>query len=204
MNIRIGIVIIFCFLFSGKIFAQQFPSDFWHKGKLVTNEGDTLKGELKYDFINEVVQVEIEDKIQTFNSKKILFFEIFDVTVDAYRQFYSLPFEVAPNYKTPILFELLFEGQLSLLAREIYTTKTSNYTPYYYPGNTYSRTVLDYDYYFVDQRGDIDYFNGKKKQLLTIMSRHSNEINKYIKVNNLRIDRRSDLARITAFYNGLL
>ena len=187
----------------GVVIAQQFPSDFWHKGKVVLVEGDTLAGNVKYDFINEVVQLEKNDKILTFNSKSVLYFEIFDITVDAYRQFYSLPFEVSPNYKTPILFEVLFEGELSLLAREMYTTKTSSYTPYYYPGSTYTRTVLDYDFYFVGARGEISYFTGKKRQLLEIMSRHSAQINNYIKDHNLKIDRRSDLARVTAFYNGL-
>ena len=42
-------LIFFLFFFiSNIITAQKFPSDIWHKGKLVTNDGDTIKGNLKY------------------------------------------------------------------------------------------------------------------------------------------------------------
>ena len=45
--------IIFFLLISFHISAQQFPSDLWHPGLLVTNEGDSIKGDLKYDFENQ-------------------------------------------------------------------------------------------------------------------------------------------------------
>ena len=43
-------------LLSNYGFAQQFPSDIWHKGMLVTNEGDTIEGDLKYDFESQSIQ----------------------------------------------------------------------------------------------------------------------------------------------------
>ena len=40
--------VFFILLFPLNILAQQFPSDLWHPGLLVTNDGDTIKGDLKY------------------------------------------------------------------------------------------------------------------------------------------------------------
>ena len=85
------------------------------------------KGLVKYDLETDMVQLNEDNTIQAYSSKKVLYFEIFDKSVDSYRQFYALPYTVSPGYKTPILFEVLHEGTpLSLLARENITTETVN------------------------------------------------------------------------------
>ena len=47
-----------------------------------------------------------------------MFFEIFDVTIKQYRQFYSLPYSGKGGYKAPVFFELLAEGKLTLLTAD--------------------------------------------------------------------------------------
>ena len=59
--------------------AQNFPSEFWHSGKILLMSGDTLKGEVKYNMTTDVVQYKIGERIQTFTSQKVLYFEIFDL-----------------------------------------------------------------------------------------------------------------------------
>ena len=49
--------IVFIF-FINITYAQQFPSDLWHPGLLVTNQGDSIKGNLKYDFENQSIQLD--------------------------------------------------------------------------------------------------------------------------------------------------
>ena len=80
--------------------AQQFPSDLWHEGKIVLLEGDTLKGSIKYDLQQDLLQYSIADQRTTaYSARKVLFFEIYDATVRKYRQFYALPFTTitSPN-----------------------------------------------------------------------------------------------------------
>ena len=153
--------------------AQEFPSDFWHNGKLVLTSGDTLNGKLKYDLAKDLVQVEIDNKIVTLGAQKTHYFEIFDVTTDSYRQFYSLPYFTASGYKTPIFFEVVFEGRLTLLCREYQTKQTSHYNSYYWTGNSYSRMVLAYEYYFLKSNGEFIYFTEKKRDLYNIMKARS-------------------------------
>jgi hypothetical protein len=185
--------------------AQNFPSEVWHEGKVVLIDKETHKGLVKYDLETDIVQVNIDNTIQAFSSKKILYFEIFDESVDSYRQFYALPYTVSPGYKTPILFEVLHEGTpLSLLAREDITTESiPQYSYYYGRNNYYSRYKLIYEYYFFDEKGSIRRYNLKKKSLLHLMQRKSAEVRKFINDNNLRVDRRRDLERITTYYNSL-
>ncbi len=191
-------------------FAQEFPSEMWHQGVLVTTDGDTLKGEIKYNLQNDVVQINNGRTIQTYGARKIHYFEIFDKTIDSYRHFYALPYRMQANYEVPLLFEVLYEGHLSLLCREeVVTESVPNYNPYpysYYGRAPYnqSRARLKYQYYFVDENSEIQNYNLKKSELYSFFKKHQKEVKKYIKKNNLKHNRMRDLVRLTAYYNALL
>lgn len=205
--------LFFIFLLLAPVFftsAQDFPSEIWHNGVLVTVDGDTVKGEIKYDLQSDAVQINNRRTIQTFSARKIHYFEIFDETIDSYRHFYALPYRVQANYEVPLLFEVLYEGHLSLLCREEVVTETApayNSYPYSYYGGSpmnQTRARLKYQYYFVDERNGIKNYNLKKSELYSFFKQHQQEIKKYIKKNNLKHDRMRDLVRVTAYYNALL
>ena len=189
------------FLIARPGLAQQFPSDLWHEGKIVLLEGDTLKGNIKYDLQQDLVQYGVADQRTTaFSARKVLFFEIFDTSVRKYRQFFALPFSTTTGYKAPVFFELLEEGKMTLLSRESIEYRT--YSSPYYMGS-YSRLVLVYKYYFLDEKGNISEFTGNKSDLLNLMDRKSDDVEKYIKANKLRYDDKYDFAKIVAYYNSL-
>jgi len=194
-------VFVLLFFLSVTVVAQQFPSDLWHEGKIILLEGDTLKGNIKYDLQQDLVQYGIADQRTTaFSARKVLFFEIFDTSVRKYRQFFALPFTTTSGYKAPVFFELLEEGKMTLLSRESVEYRT--YSSPYYMGS-YSRLVLVYKYYFLDEKGNISEFTGNKNDLLDLMNKKSDEVEKYIKANKLKFDDKYDFARIVAYYNSL-
>jgi len=195
---------IISIFYSALIAGQDFPSQFWHSGTAILVTGDTLEGELKYDLENDLVQINAGGKLYTYSSRKLFFFEIFDVTVDNYRQFYVIPFEIRPNYKAPLMFEVVFEGKLTLLARESIVNQTSHYNSYYYTGGTYTRQALSYDFYFLDHKGEITLYTKKRKDLMVVMNRKAPQIKEFIKKNKLKTDEKRDLARIMAYYNALI
>jgi hypothetical protein len=184
---------------------QDFPSEMLHEGELVLLNGDTLRGQIKYNLENDLIQMVINETVQTYSARKILYFSIYDKSVDMHRNFYSIPFEVQPNYKIPILFEVLYEGKLSLLAREVVVTETVPQYSYMYRSSVnMTRTRLDYEYYFLAEKGNIIKYNNKKYEIFEVMKRKEPQIKQYIKKNKLKIDSRRDLVRITAYYNALL
>lgn len=191
-----------------KVFAQAFPSEVWHEGKLILLSGEEVKGKIKYSLEADLAQVNVENTIQTYSARKILFFEIFDETTSRYRQFYALPYDIRPSYKVPMLFEVLYENTITLLCREAVIQENVpqyNYYSYYYYGNRFAtRYRLDYEYFFLDQEGDIIKYNQKKENLYEILTSQSNALEKYIKENKLKLDRQRDLVRITAYYNSLI
>lgn len=38
------------------IMAQQWAFELWHEGRVVTTDGDTLKGLIKYDIQTDIIQ----------------------------------------------------------------------------------------------------------------------------------------------------
>lgn len=194
-----GLVLVL--LVSHSTHAQQFPSDYWHEGKVVLLEGDTLRGNIKYDLQQDLIQYNVANQNTTaFSARKVLFFEIFDTSVRRYRQFFALPFSSVSGYRAPVFFELLEEGKMTLLSRESIEYRTYN-SPYYM--GSYSRLVLLYKYYFLDEKGNINEFTGNKSDLLELMNKKQDEVEKYIKANKLKYDDKYDFARIVAYYNSL-
>ncbi len=195
------IIFLFILFFPVVSLAQIWPFEFWHDGKIVLESGDTLKGKVKYDLQQDLVQYLIrEDKAEAYTARKILTFEIFDETAHRYRNFYALPYNATAGYKTPVFFELLVQGKMTLLSREALEYKT--YSSAFYMGSYTRQVLVDY-FFFLQENGDVVAFTGNKNDLLDLMQRKSKDVEKYMKVNRLKFDEKYDLAKIVAYYNSL-
>jgi hypothetical protein len=183
--------------------AQEWPFELWHEGKVVLLEGDTLRGLVKYDMQQDLVQYNgaSGQKVVAYSARKILFFEIFDNSVHRYRQFFALPFNTPAGYKSAVFFELLEEGKMTLLSREAleYRTTPNPYNAYY----SVSRLVLVNKYFFMDDNGKIEEFTGDKRDLLDLMGKNADDVEKYMKTNRLKVEEKYDFAKIIAYYNSL-
>jgi hypothetical protein len=182
--------------------AQEWPFELWHDGKIILTTGDTLRGVVKYDLQQDLVQFgyKNENRVEAFGPRKILMFEIFDATIRQYRTFFSLPYSPNTSYGTLTFFELLAEGKLTLLCREALEYRTYS-SPYYY--GSYSRLELVYRYFFMDEKGRISEFTGKRPELMNRMGRQAEEVDKYIRANRLRMERKEDFVKIISYYNSL-
>ena len=194
-----GGLVLLCIATSAQ---RNWPSELWHDGKIVLVEGDTLKGLVKYDFQQNLVQYIVNNKkAEIYSAKKVLFFEIFDETVHKYRRFFVLPYVNTSNYKAPVFFELLEEGKMTLLSRELLEYRTYNNSFY---GGSYSRLVQTYSYFLLKEDGTIEDFRGNKNDLIAMMGNKGKDVEKYIKANRLDFDDKYDVARIVAYYNSLM
>lgn len=192
---------ILCIGSSASVTAQQFPSEFWHDGKIIIDTGDTLRGQIKYDLQTDVIQYNNQKGVvEAFTARKVLFCEIFDNTVGQYRQFYSLKYNATSGYRTPVFFELLTDGKVTLLCRERIENQTTS-SPYYY-GIGYSRMVLVYTYYMLKDNGDIVDFSTKRSDVQTLMGKHWDNVQGYMKDNKLRLENKDHLVKTVAYYNS--
>jgi hypothetical protein len=179
---------------------QKFAFEFWHEGKAVLEGGDTLRGKLQYSMQSELIQLQYNNKLETFTPRKVVFFEIFDQTIRRYRQFYSLPFALTGQYRAPVFFELLTEGKLTLLSREKLEYKS--YSSFYSYGTT-TRLVLTHIYYLLKEDGLIQEFKGKRNDFYELMGSKKEDVREFVKKNKLDFDNEYDIARMIEFYNSL-
>ncbi len=196
-------VVFFCLIIlttSCAALAQQWPFELWHEGKIILTEGDTLKGFVKYDIQQDLLQFNTTDKVvEAFTPRKVLFFEIFDVSVHKYRRFYSLPYNTVGTYNALVFFELLQEGKLTLLSREAIEYKTYS-SPYYVGG--YSKQVLVNKFFLLAEKGNIEPFTGNRKDLLRLMGKKAEKVDDFIKSNRLDITDKYDFIKIIEYYNS--
>ncbi|MFZ9982512.1 MAG: hypothetical protein ACO3FI_10835 [Cyclobacteriaceae bacterium] len=182
------------------LMAQQFPFEFWHEGRAILESGDTLKGKIKYDPQNDLIQLERNSKFETLTSRKIIFYEIFDAQQNNYRQFFALPYSPSGGYKTPSFFELLAEGKITLLCKESVEYRSSNAGFYY---GSVSRLVLVYKYFLLKEDGTIERVNGAKNDFIDMMGSRAEEVRKYMKANRLGLERKEEIGRVISYYNSL-
>jgi hypothetical protein len=194
------VIVFFC---STPFFAhgQQFAYELWHDGKVVLESNDTLRGSVKYDLQNDLLQVKVKNHLESLTARKVLFFEIFDSTVKRYRQFYSLPYSQNNTYRTPIFFELLNEGKITLLNREKLEYRVVSSSYYYYGPTT--RLVMVNHYYLLKANGTIEEFEGRKANWLTLMENKESEVREFVRENRLDFDDKYELIRIIEYYNSL-
>ena len=196
-----GLVIFVTFLIAFSTPAQKWASDLWHEGQLILDTGDTLRGIIKYDFQKDLLQYgDKQGSTEAFTARKVLYFQIFDKTASQYRSFYALPYSSGGGYKTPVFFELLVEGKITLLSRENLEYRTYS-SPYYYYGS-YTRLVLINRFYFLEENGDITEFVGKKSDLLSLMGRYGQDVDQYMRKNKLKIEDKEDFASVVTYYNS--
>lgn len=196
------ISVLLLVLFSKWALAQEWAFELWHDGKIILTSGDTLRGVVKYDLQQDLVQFGYKNdtRVEAFSPRKVLLFEIFDATVKQYRTFFSLPYSSTTSYGALSFFELLAEGKLTLLCREVLEYRTYS-SPYYY--GSFSRLVLVYRYFFMDEKGRITEFTGKRPELMNLMGRQAQEVDKYMRANKLRMENKDDFVRIISYYNSL-
>jgi len=63
-------------LVSGSLQAQQWAFELWHTGKVILDTGDTLRGLIKYDLDKDIIQLQANNKLESYTSRKVLLFEI--------------------------------------------------------------------------------------------------------------------------------
>jgi hypothetical protein len=176
----------------------------WYRGSIILTEGDSLTGDIHYDLQNNLVQVNAGNAIKAYSARQVWSFSFYDPDLMTDRRFYALPYKMESNYKAPVLFELLTEGEVSLLAREKLVTENVPQWGYGGPGNySYLRSRIRRDYFLGFANGNIRSYDGSKKDLLYLLKDKSGEVKKFANSNRLRFDDKRDLVQIINYYNSL-
>ena len=125
------------FLFFALGLAQaQVEDDLWFEGVVQLEDGTAVEGKISYysDHKAGLLQVNVGDKILSYDANQIISFSFYDDKLGVNRRFYSLPYQRAgDNYEIMLFFEAPVEGShLSLLSKTVWKAETRTTNPYSY------------------------------------------------------------------------
>ncbi|PWJ43976.1 hypothetical protein [Sediminitomix flava] len=202
---RLLVFTLLSLLFINLTSAQKFTRDVWHEGEIDLNDGSTVKGLLKIDIEKESIQLKSKGTIRSFSAQNIQAFQIIDSRSKKLRSFYALPFYTPNGYGNPHLFELLTEGETSLLVRERIVEKIeSNFDPYWGNMNSKQQYVREDDFYLLKPSSSIKMVDLRNREAsLEHMKDQKEGLMAYIKQGKLKYYTRSDMIKIVNKYNQL-
>jgi len=179
---------------------QTLSPDLWHAGKVVLDSGDTLQGLVKYD-PHDLLQVKHQNQLESFSPKKVTAFEIFDQSCKQKRIFYSLPYALGGDYKSPVFFEVMSQGRITLLAREAISVTTISTAHIGYPPRR--RRVVEIKYFLLKENGEIEPFHATRDSWLELTSSKMAQVQIFVTTHKLDLDEKYDIKRIIDYYNSL-
>lgn len=198
--------------------AQEFPSKVFHRGEALMFDGSLKKGMIKYDLEADAILLQDSTKegIETISAINLKAFRLLPTQNKPSRLFYVLPFQNETGYNRPKIFEVLLEDKFSLVAREYIVVRSrpvnssfvrmSRFDPFYSPhlDDMYRQAYLSYYLYLVSPEGKVVELGSKKKDILSVFDGYYNELNSYVKDENLKMGSLDDVLQLIKYYNELV
>lgn len=174
----------------------------WCDGKLLLENGQTLEGELSYDLKFEVVRVKNNGMTQAFTAESIAYFELFDPIKQIHRKYVSVDTPVYPNYQRRAFFEVISHGELAMLRKSEYVRRPRITEDMRAP-HIYLNTVCKHTYFMHEENSGLTLINDFEEEILPLMHRYEDEVEKYIKRCKLKMKKVHEQLRVVNLYNML-
>ena len=183
-----------------------FPSQAWHTGELTLNDGITLEGKIKYDLETDALHLNSGGNTRTYVANQIEKFHIYQRDIKRQREFISIPFETKAGYKRPKFFEIVYQNATSLLVREVNSfSNQTRVNPLATHGvgrlHRVRVGVVNYDYFLVDNQGNLKLVDKGVKGVARSFENHQKELKSFIRANKLRVKEIDDMIKLVTFYN---
>ncbi len=194
---------LYVFILLLSSFAAKAANDdgLWCNGRIELDNGELLEGEINYDLKFEVIQIRTNGMLRAFTAENVVHFSLFDPVKYRQRDYVSLEYEVSEAYKRKTFFEVVADGNLTVLRKSRYVRRPriteDNRAPHIYLNN-----VCRHSYFVVkDQKWtEIDNF---KTTVLSWMDDFEQEIDQYISQHRLKLKNLTDRMRVVSVYNQL-
>ena len=197
MKLKLTIVLLFFAC------ALQLKAQIWHAGVLALNNGDHIAGVLNYDFEFNSVQIRYGMGTKTFSASQFYSFQLFETESSSKRDFFVIEYQ-GENAVRPVpqLFESLYMGKVSLLARSsglqipAIALDTREDSPTSRPG-TYGHFL-----YWID--GRIEKLHGGKNSIIKAFGSDRSRIKKYVNRHNFDPTKRQGILNLVIYFNTVI
>lgn len=213
MSLKRVLIVLLLAVIAYQVNGQSFPQNNWYAGGVSLSTGEEKQGTIKYDLETNTIQLQWNNKIETYHASQFITFSIYLESEDLNRTFYVLPFANAAGYKRPTIFELIMEGEISLLAREYIGTRNdsvnngfigSRWGAFNNPfPTTFTTQYLAFRLYLVDKKGNVTSLSNNRKDVIAAFGDHQKELKRYIKEQKIKVDQVADVAQLVNYFNDL-
>lgn len=183
-----------------KGWSQVYSPEVWHNGRVILSSNDTVYGKVKYSFEDDLIFLRNPQTTHTYFVKKINEVNFTDSITGNTRTFKRFFYQTSDDYAIPILFEVMEEGALNFLTRdmvEVYTSASSF-------NDGFLNTYKEHNVYMYYLKGDmVEPLPSKKKQFLKIFDKEADKVENYLSENKLKIYSRMDVKMIFEYYNSI-
>ncbi len=169
----------------------------WNVGAVLLSDGSILQGTINHNIKRDVVQIQSKDTTRILAAHQILGFEILkdqgrfrrnNINIKARKtRYYSLLYGSKNSYARPKLFEVVLEGNTSLLRRWVYGTRSS-----------------DRKLYLKNANGKITQIKKRRGQVIDSFDGMQDELREFAKRERLDMYKIRDVIQLVAEYNKLV
>ncbi len=182
------------------LFSQDYSSEKWHLGQVITTENDTLRGQIKYSFSENYILLKTPQSERNYTPMMVSEIDFTDAITGAFRVFKQLKIETQKDFYTPFLCEILLSGNVSLLSRDdvVVYLRYSEANPSI--NIQEKEEIIDY-YVLINE--NVYSLDPSKRNLKQIFNDRFDEVYAFWKQNELKPYIKKDLIKIFEFYNTL-
>lgn len=174
--------------------------DEWRGGEVETKGGGKLTGYmLKYDVVNHNIDLKYNDSVKVVPGSLLKGFTLYDKGEK--RKFIDLNIYMKTKDFQLGFFELIQEGNYSLLAKMETELLRANYVATHDAGRT-KDTFIKKLAYFTLKNGEVVRLPKKKKEAFIFFDKLKPGATQYMKANKLKTKNRSDLLKLFMYLNS--
>ena len=198
-QLSLVLMLIFVSIIQG--FSSPINQGLWCSGQVVLKDQQVVKGEISYDLKFNAIQVRADGIVRTYTAENVAHFRLFDQIKHRDRRYVAIDHQLDEGYQRRTFFEVLTEGDLTVLRKTKYVRKPRVTEDFRAP-HIYLNAVCKHTYYgFSGSRFfEIDNF---KEQVLPLMNRYEDLVSDYIKQCKLKLRKIHEQMRVVHLYNQL-
>lgn len=186
-----------------KVKGTHYLDDHWNIGIIRLKNNKIIKNyPLKYDIENQWMEVKFDHDIKLLDLRWIRSFEWVNGASNRLRFVNSNQYTFEDGVQRLGVFEILSEGELSLLTKTDTEVREANYVPALDMGDM-DKKIYKVEKLYVVSDNTVKPFPKKKSEFFSLFGDNAAEIDDYAKVNKLKYRNKRDARQIFHYYNSL-
>lgn len=190
----------------GKVIGDTYLNTYWKNTNILLYEkGQVIKGiPVRYDIRPDELEVKTRDGIKVLKGNKVKSFVWTDSLTKVPVYFVNAKdYKNEDNVSYTGFFQVLSEGALPLFKKTLLDIKKADYNIQLNVGSHDDKILKKAEYYTLKGNYVLELPSGKKKLIASFPDK-SEEVEKFIKDNDLNVNKEEHLRLIFEYYNSLV